>query len=121
LAHITQLPPWTKEELWDLLDQRVRAASGRKYESFQQLVQILPGEAIRGSLRYNLKELIAQGALQAYQRNPPPVNDAPVHVLQIAHEVVAATAGCRPERYPPPLTANDVTAIIAEYWDKAAV
>jgi hypothetical protein len=121
LAQVTPLPQWAKEELWDLLDQRVYAASERKYESFQQLVQILPSEAIRGSLRYNLKELIAQGALQVYQRNPQRLRDAPVHILQLAHEVVAAAAGCRPERYPPPIAPNNVIALIAEYWDKAAV
>jgi hypothetical protein len=121
LAQVTWLPQWSEKELGDLLDQRVYAASGRRYESFQQLVQMLPGEAIQNSLRYNLKRLIAQGALEVYHRMPMPTQDAPVHVLKIAGQVIAAAAGCRPERYQPPLEPNDVNALIAEYWDKAAV
>jgi hypothetical protein len=121
LAQVTQMPHWTEEELLDLLGKRVHVASGRKYESFQQLVQLLPGEAIQGSLRYSLKQLIAQGALQVYQRLPVTAHDAPIHVLKIAGQVIAAAAGCRPERYQPPLGPNDINELIAEYWDKAAV
>jgi hypothetical protein len=121
LAQIVHLPAWTKEELLSLIGQRLRAASANQYSDLRHLAHNLPREAIKGELRYNLAETIAQGAMQIYSNGVNTRQDAPVHMLQITSEVMAAMAGCRQEQYEPPLGTNQIVAIIHEYWQKAVL
>jgi hypothetical protein len=116
LAQVVRLPAWTKEQLLALVAERLRAARPGEFRDNLNLADILPNEAIIASLRPNLSELIVQGALQIYQQDGS--EDAPVHMLRLARNVAAAAAGCKTERYMPPLGTNEVRALITEYWTR---
>lgn len=114
-AQLTYVPPWSEEELAELLRERLSVLPGEFKPT--TLGESLPASAIEPATRRNLDTLIAKGAHRVYLQHAEDPEDAPVHLLRIARGVFAACAGCWPDEFAPPISTNHVNSIINLYWN----
>ncbi len=108
---VYRLPPWSSQELQDILDKRIIACGGNYTDNTSSWTS-LPG--LVPAVRYHFRQILIDGALRAYKQ--PTEFDAPIHALKLARGLLAACAGCWPERFPPPLNAHQLLEIINLYW-----
>ncbi len=113
---VYRLPQWKDRELQDILDGRIVACGG-EFRDYKGNITNW-GSSLSGlnpADRYHFRRIVIDGALRAYEQTTE--FDAPIHALKLARGLLAACAGCWPERFPPPLDTNRLREIVNLYWE----
>jgi energy-coupling factor transporter ATP-binding protein EcfA2 len=114
------LPPWSEEELRQVLHRRLTAWGRGEYDSGYDWGKLIPTDYLEPAAQTNFVGTIVGEARKVYTEKEKIDGDgldAPIHLLRLARGLLAACAGCwREQGYLPPLNYNGIKELARLYW-----